>query len=316
MMIPSITEKKDLHQQIRNLANRKNAIILAHYYQRPEIQEVADFVGDSLELARKALNTPHDIIVLAGVKFMAESAKILNPEKKVLLPDLTAGCSLADNCQPDEFAEFLKKYPDHMVITYVNTSAEIKAMSDVTCTSSNAEAIVRKVPSDKKIVFAPDANLGRHVMKKTGRDMVLWNGSCIVHEAFSIDKLMALMQEHPKALLVAHPESETHILALAHFIGSTKKMIDFVKQSDLQTFIIATEAGILLKMQQEAPEKMLIPAPSHEDNTCACSECAFMKVNTLEKIYECLLHETPEVTLDPGLIEAASLPLNRMFEWS
>lgn len=316
MTIASVAPKSSLHKEIRNLAQKKNALILAHYYQRPEIQQVADFVGDSLELARKALESQHDIIVLAGVKFMAESAKILNPDKKVLLPDVTAGCSLADNCEAAEFGEFLKKYPGHIVVTYVNTSAEIKAMSDVTCTSSNAESIVRNIPADRQIVFAPDANLGRYVMRKTGRDMVLWNGSCIVHEAFSIDKLMALMQEYPEALLIAHPESEAHILDLAYFIGSTKKMIDFVKESDHQTFIVATEAGILLKMQEAAPDKMLIAAPAHEDNTCACSECAFMKVNTLEKVYDCLLHERPEITLEPALIEAAAIPLNRMFSWS
>lgn len=315
-MITPVADKKELHQQIRELAKKKNALILAHYYQRPEIQEVADFVGDSLELARKAKDANQEMIVFAGVKFMAESAKILNPGKRVLLPDLTAGCSLADNCKPEEFGAFLKQYPDHIVVSYVNTSAEIKAMSDVICTSSNAEAIVKKIPADKKIVFAPDANLGRYVMGQTGRDMVLWNGACIVHEAFSIEKLMNLLQEHPDAVLIAHPESEAHILNMAHFVGSTKKMIDFVKQSDQQVFIVATEAGILLKMQEAAPDKTLIPAPANEDNTCACSECAFMKVNTLEKVYDCLLNETPEITLDEQLIRAASLPLNRMFEWN
>ncbi len=312
----NVAEQTDLHLQIRDLARKKNALILAHYYQRPEIQEVADFVGDSLGLAKKAKETDHEIIVFAGVKFMAESAKILNPGKRVFLPDMLAGCSLADNCQPAEFGEFLKNYPDHIVVTYVNTSAEIKAMSDVICTSSNAEAIVKKIPADKKIVFAPDANLGKYIMKQTGRDMVLWNGSCIVHEAFSIEKLLNLMQEHPDAVLIAHPESEAHILNLAHFIGSTKKMIDFVKEDPHDTFIVATEAGILLKMQEEAPRKTLIPAPANEDNTCACSECAFMKVNTMQKVYDCLLNETPEITLDEALIKAASVPLNRMFEWN
>ncbi len=316
MMITPVADNKVLHQQIRELAKRKNALILAHYYQRPEIQEVADFVGDSLELARKAKDAGQELIVFAGVKFMAESAKILNPGKRVFLPDLSAGCSLADNCEPEAFGAFLKQYPDHVVVSYVNTSAEIKAMSDVICTSSNAEAIVKKIPAEKKIVFAPDANLGRYVMKQTGRDMVLWNGACIVHEAFSLEKLLNLVQEHPDALLIAHPESEAHILNMAHFVGSTKKMIDFVQQSDNHVFIVATEAGILLKMQEAAPGKTLIPAPANEDNTCACSECAFMKVNTLEKIYECLLNETPEITLEEQLIREASLPLNRMFEWS
>lgn len=315
-MITPVAEKQDLHQQIRELAKKKNALILAHYYQRPEIQEVADFVGDSLALARKAKVTHHEMIVFAGVKFMAECAKILNPDKRVFLPDLFAGCSLADNCEPEDFGTFLKQYPDHVVVTYVNTSAEIKAMSDVICTSSNAEAIVKKIPADKKIVFAPDANLGRYVMKQTGREMVLWNGACIVHEAFSMEKLMKLMQEHPDALLIAHPESEAHILDMAHFIGSTKKMIDFVQQSPEKVFIVATEAGILLKMQEAAPGKTIIPAPADEDNTCACSECAFMKVNTMEKLYDCLLYETPEISLDEKLIRDASVPLNRMFEWS
>lgn len=316
MMITPVADNKVLHQQIRELAKRKNALILAHYYQRPEIQEVADFVGDSLELARKAKDAGQEMIVFAGVKFMAESAKILNPGKRVFLPDLSAGCSLADNCEPEAFGAFLKQYPDHVVVSYVNTSAEIKAMSDVICTSSNAEAIVKKIPAEKKIVFAPDANLGRYVMKQTGRDMVLWNGACIVHEAFSLEKLLNLVQEHPDALLIAHPESEAHILNMAHFVGSTKKMIDFVQQSDNHVFIVATEAGILLKMQEAAPGKTLIPAPANEDNTCACSECAFMKVNTLEKIYECLLNETPEITLEEQLIRDASVPMNRMFEWN
>lgn len=316
MMITPVADNKVLHQQIRELAKRKNALILAHYYQRPEIQEVADFVGDSLELARKAKDANHEMIVFAGVKFMAESAKILSPDKRVFLPDLSAGCSLADNCEPEEFGSFLKQYPDHVVVSYVNTSAEIKAMSDVICTSSNAEAIVKKIPADKKIVFAPDANLGKYVIKQTGRDMVLWNGACIVHEAFSLEKLINLMQEHPDAVLIAHPESEAHILNMAHFVGSTKKMIDFVQHSDNKVFIVATEAGILLKMQEAAPDKTLIPAPANEDNTCACSECAFMKVNTLEKIYDCLLNETPEIILDEQLIRDASVPLNRMFEWN
>lgn len=314
-MIATEIEKKSIHQEIRELAKKKNALILAHYYQRPEIQEVADFVGDSLGLAKKAKETNHKIIVFAGVKFMAESAKILNPHKRVFLPDMAAGCSLADNCRPKEFGEFLKKYPDHVVVTYVNTSAEIKAMSDVICTSSNAEAIVRKIPADKKIVFAPDANLGRYIIKQTGRDMVLWNGFCIVHEAFSVEKLINLMQEHPDAVLIAHPESEAHVLNMAAFVGSTKKMIDYVKQSEEQTFIVATEAGILLKMQEEAPGKTLIPAPANEDNSCHCSECAFMKVNTMEKVYNCLKNETPEIILDDQLIKDASVPLNRMFEW-
>jgi len=315
---PQSTLEKDLtlQQKIRQLAKKKNALILAHYYQTEDIQQVADFVGDSLGLAKKARDANHDIIVFSGVKFMAETAKILNPTKKVLLPDMMAGCSLADNCPPDKFKDFIEAHPDHYVITYVNTSAEIKAMSDMICTSSNAEEIVAQVPADKKIIFAPDANLGKYIMTQTKRDMVLWDGVCVVHEAFSIDKLLELMKEHPGAKLIAHPESEDHILRIAHFVGSTGKMINHVKESKDDTFIVATEAGILYKMQQEAPDKNLIPAPAHEDNTCACSECSYMKVNTLEKLYQCLLDETPSIELGEDLIKKATIPLKRMFELS
>lgn len=309
-------KKKGLHEKIRKLAKEKNALILAHYYQRPEIQEVADFVGDSLGLAKKAKETNHEIIVFSGVKFMAETAKIVNPNKRVFLPELEAGCSLADNCKPEEFYKFLRKYPNHFVITYVNTSAEIKAMSDVICTSSNAKTIVNNVPKDKKIVFAPDANLGKYIIRETGRDMVLWNGSCIVHEAFSLEKLVKLKLKFPEAEIIAHPESEEHILETANFVGSTQKMINYVKESKKKTFIVATEAGILLKMQEEAPDKDLIPAPANEDNTCACSECAFMKMNTMEKLYDCLKNETPEISLDSRVMKKAIIPLNKMFEWS
>lgn len=315
-MIESKEDKVALQQEIRTLAREKNALILAHYYQTPEIQEVADFIGDSLDLSRKAKEANQEIIVFSGVKFMAETAKILNPEKKVLLPDLSAGCSLADNCPPNEFKKFLDIYPDHVVVTYINCSAEIKAMSDVICTSSNAEAIISRIPADKKIIFAPDANLGRYVMKITNRDMQLWQGACIVHEAFSIEKLINLMKENPGARMVAHPESEDHILKVADFVGSTKKMIDFVKNSRYDSFIIATEAGILYQMQKEAPEKKLIAAPTNEDNTCACSECAFMKINTLEKLYNCLLNESPVIELNENLIKKASVPLEKMLAWS
>src|SRR5699024_4545198 len=279
-------------------------------------QEVADFVGDSLGLARKAKETDNEIIVFAGVKFMAETAKIVNPEKRVFLPDLDAGCSLADNCTPEAFGAFLKKYPDHLVITYVNTSAEIKAMSDIICTSSNAESIVRQIPEEQKIVFAPDANLGKYIMKQTGRDMVLWDGSCIVHEAFSVDKLMNLMKLYPDADLIAHPESESHILNISNFVGSTSKLINYVKESNTTTFIVGTEAGILKKMQEAAPDKTLIAAPAKEDNNCNCSECAFMKMNTMEKVYNCLKNESPEIFVDKDIIEKAVVPLDRMFEYS
>lgn len=318
-MVGLTGSKKDtvaLQQEIKQLAKEKNAVILAHYYQSEEIQQIADYIGDSLDLSRKAKNTNKEIIVFAGVKFMAETAKILNPTKKVLLPDMAAGCSLSDNCPPDQFREFLAQYPDHVVVTYINCSAEVKAMSDIICTSSNAEQLVSKIPLDKKIVFAPDANLGRYVMRQTKRDMVLWQGACIVHEAFSMEKLGKLIADYPDAKLVAHPEAEEHLLKLADFVGSTKKMIDYVKHSDHESFIIATEAGILHEMQKEAPGKLLIAAPSHEDNTCACSECAFMKMNTLEKLYNCLLHETPEIILDEDLLKKAAIPLDRMLEWS
>lgn len=312
----STKEMPTLHKEIRALAREKNALVLAHFYQRPEIQEVADFVGDSLGLARKAKETNHDIIVFSGVKFMAETAKIVNPKKRVFLPDIDAGCSLADNCKPEDFSNFLRKYPNHVVVTYVNTSAEIKAMSDVICTSSNAQSIINKIPKDKKIVFAPDANLGKYIIKTTGRSMILWKGSCIVHEAFSLEKLIQLKLANPTAKIIAHPESEEHILQTANFVGSTQKMIDYVKQSDALSFIVATEAGILLKMQQEAPTKHLIAAPANEDNTCACSECSFMKMNTMEKLYHCLKYETPEIHLDERIMKKAILPLNKMFQWS
>lgn len=307
---------EDLKQKIRALKKEKNAVILAHYYQEPEIQEVADYVGDSLGLSQEAEKTDADIILFAGVHFMAETAKLLNPQKKVILPDLNAGCSLADSCPPDAFKEFTEAHPDHIVITYVNCSAEIKAMSDLVCTSSNAERIVNSVPENVPIIFAPDKNLGNYINSKTGRKMVLWDGSCIVHEAFSIDKLLALYKEHPDAVIIAHPESEAHILKTAAYIGSTAGMINYVKQSPKQKFIVATEAGILFKMQQEVPGKTLIPAPSVEDNTCACSECAYMKLNTLQKVYDCLVNESPEITVSEEVAEKALIPIKRMLELS
>lgn len=307
---------KDLAEKITALKKEKNAIILAHYYQVPEIQEVADYVGDSLGLAQKAAETQAEIIVFAGVHFMAETAKILNPTKKVLLPDTMAGCSLADSCPPDAFKSLVEAHPDHVVITYVNCSAEVKAMSDIICTSSNAERIVNSVPKEVPIIFAPDKNLGKHIQKKTGRKMLLWDGACIVHEAFSIEKLLKLYREHPDSQIIAHPESEAHILETANYIGSTAGMIDYVKTSASQKFIVATEAGILHKMQQQVPQKTLIPAPAEEDNTCACSECAFMKMNTLPKLYNCLLHETPSIEVCEEVRKKALLPIERMLELS
>ena len=302
----------DLKEKILELKKRKNAVILAHYYQEEAIQEIADFVGDSLELSKKASQVDADIIVFAGVYFMAETAKIVNPNKKVIVPDVKAGCSLADGCPPDEFKNFLEKYPNHTVVTYINCTAEVKTLTDIVCTSSNAKKVIASIPEDQPIVFAPDKNLGKYLIAETGRDMVLWEGSCIVHEAFSIDKLINLYKKNPTATIIAHPESETHILKVAHYIGSTSGMLNHVKNSPNDTFIVATEAGILHQMQLDNPTKTLIPAPSKEDNTCACSECAFMKVNTLEKLYQCLQDESPEVHLDNEIIEKALLPIQRM----
>ena len=301
-----------LKEKILALKKEKNAVILAHYYQEEAIQEIADFVGDSLELSRKASQVDADIIVFAGVYFMAETAKIVNPNKKVIVPDVKAGCSLADGCTHDEFKAFLEKYPNHTVVTYINCTAEVKTLTDIVCTSSNAKKVIASIPEDQPIVFAPDKNLGKYLIAQTGRDMVLWEGSCIVHEAFSLEKLIDLYKKHPTATIIAHPESETHILKVAHYIGSTSGMLNHVKNSTNDTFIVATEAGILHQMQLDNPTKTLIPAPSKEDNTCACSECAFMKVNTLEKLYQCLQDESPEVHLDNEIIEKALLPIQRM----
>lgn len=309
-------ENVALISEINRLRKEKNAIILAHYYQESKIQDLADFVGDSLELSKKAADTDADLIVFAGVHFMAETAKILNPTKKVVIPDLNAGCSLADGCPPDEFKKFLKAYPNHKVVTYINCSAEIKTLSDVVCTSSNAKRIIDSIPKNQPIIFAPDQNLGKYLIKETGRDMVLWEGSCIVHEAFSIEKILDLIRQFPDAVIVAHPESEAHILKIARFTGSTSAIRNYVKNHKHHTFIIATEAGILHKMIAENPGKNLIPAPVEEDNTCACSECAFMKLNTLEKLYHCLRDESPEITLEKDIMEKALHPINQMLQLS
>ncbi len=308
--------RTQLVANINRLRKEKNAVILAHYYQEPEIQEIADFVGDSLELSRMAASTDADLIVFAGVYFMAETAKILNPSKTVLLPDVNAGCSLADGCQPGDFARLKARHPDHRVVTYINCSAEIKAMSDIVCTSSNAKKIINSIPEDQPILFAPDRNLGKYLQKETGRDLVLWDGSCIVHEAFSLDKLIELYKKHPGSVIVAHPESEAHILEVAHYVGSTSGMMKYIMESDADTFIVATEAGILHLMAQKVPGKTLIAAPSHEDNTCACSECAFMKLNTLAKLYQCLQKGSPEVTVPETLRQKALVPIRRMLELS
>jgi quinolinate synthase len=307
---------KNLKQKIIALKKQKNAVILAHYYQEPEIQEIADYVGDSLGLSQEATRVETEIILFAGVHFMAETAKILNPTKKVILPDLEAGCSLAASCPPHLFKEFIESHPNHTVITYVNCSAEIKSLSDLVCTSSNALKIVESIPKNIPIIFAPDKNLGKYIIQKTGRKMLLWDGSCVVHEAFSLDKLIELHKKNPDAKIIAHPESETHILETASYVGSTSGMINYVKSSPSDKFIVATEAGILYKMQQEVPNKVLIPAPSQEDNTCACSECGFMKMNTLQKVYDCLLNEVPEITIPEDVRMKALIPIERMLKLS
>jgi len=306
----------ELQEKILRLKKAKNTVILAHYYQEEEIQEIADYVGDSLGLSQMAEKVDADIILFAGVHFMAETAKILNPTKKVILPDLQAGCSLAESCPPAAFRKFLAAHPNLFVISYVNCSAEIKAMSDLVCTSSNAEQMVNSIPEGLPIIFAPDKNLGNYINSKTGRNMLLWDGSCVVHEAFSLDKLIALHQAYPAAQIIAHPESQSPILETATYIGSTAGMIAYVQASPATQFIVATEAGILYKMQEAVPNKTLIPAPAYEDNSCACSQCGFMKLNTLQKVYDCLLHESPEIFVSDEIRKKALLPIARMLELS
>ena len=305
----------DLPNAIQKLKKEKNAVLLAHYYQDAAIQELADYLGDSLYLAQQAAKVEADIIVFAGVHFMAETAKIINPTKKVLLPDLKAGCSLADSCPPGDFAAFKAQHPEAIVVTYINCSAEIKALSDLVCTSSNAVKMIESIPKDQEIIFAPDKNLGRYLIKETGRDMILWEGSCIVHEAFSFDKIVALAKQYPKAKFIAHPESESPVLEIAHYVGSTAGLLRFVIEDPSDTYIVATEAGILHEMKKRCPTKTFIPAPV-EDDTCACSECAFMKLNTLEKLYNCMVYELPEIILKSELIAAARLPIERMLKLS
>jgi quinolinate synthase len=306
----------DYVKEINALRKEKKAVILAHYYQEKAIQDIADFVGDSLALAQEAAKTDAEIIVFAGVHFMAETAKILNPNKKVLLPDLKAGCSLADSCPPEQFKAFTEAHPDHKVVTYINCSAEIKTLSDVVCTSSNAVKIINSFPATQKLIFAPDKNLGDYLNKQTGRNMLLWEGACMVHEAFSIEKLLDLYKQHPDAEIIAHPESPAHILKTAAYIGSTSGLLNYARESKKEKFIVATEAGILHEMIKQVPEKILIPAPSEEDNTCACSECGYMKLNTLKKLYTCMKYELPAVDVDPVMAEKALLPIERMLALS
>ncbi len=302
----------DLEEEIQRLKKDLNAVILAHYYQESEIQDVADFIGDSLQLSQQAAKTSADVIVFAGVHFMAETAKILNPSKQVLLPDLKAGCSLAEGCPPHLFRPFTEKYPNHIVISYINCSAEIKAMSDIICTSSNAEKIINQIPPDQPIIFAPDQNLGRYLIKKTGRSMILWSGICIVHEMFSERKLVQLQVLHPRAKVLAHPECESRVLQHADYIGSTSGILNYVKQSSDSEFIIVTEPGIIHQMEKACPNKTFIPAPPEGD--CACNQCPYMKLNTMEKLYLCMRNRAPEIMLDEELRLLALRPIQRMLE--
>jgi len=304
----------DLFAEIERLKKEKNAVVLAHYYQEPDIQDIADYIGDSLGLAQQAEKTDADMIVFAGVHFMAETAKILNPSKKVVIPDLKAGCSLSDSCPPDLFAAFKKEHPDHKVVSYINCSAGIKALSDVICTSSNAKIIVESFPEDQPLIFAPDKNLGAYINKVTGRDMLLWNGACMVHEIFSLEKITRLKTRHPKAKLIAHPECEEVLLKEADFIGSTTQLLKYTQSDDSQEYIVATETGILHQMMKASPQKTFIPAPP--DNSCACNDCPHMKRNTLEKIYLCMEYEEPAIDMEESLRIAAKKPMDRMLEIS
>lgn len=305
----------DLAEEVRRLKRERNAVLLAHFYQESEIQDLADHVEDSLGLARKAQQTDADVIIFAGVHFMAETAKILNPSKTVIVPDLDAGCSLAEGCPADEFARFKSNHPNHFVVSYINCSAEIKAMSDVICTSTNAKTIIGHIPENRPIIFAPDRNLGRYLMKETGRWMVLWDGSCMVHDIFSERRILQLKMKHPSAMIIAHPECDEKILRHADFVGSTSKLLKTVEESPCQEFIVVTESGILHQMRKHAPEKTLIPGPP-EDAGCACNECPHMRLNTLEKLYFCLRDMQPELTMPEDLRRAALRPLQKMLEWS
>lgn len=304
----------DLAAEINKLKKEKNAVVLAHYYQESDIQDVADYIGDSLGLAQNAVKTKADMIVFAGVHFMAETAKILNPTKKVIMPDSKAGCSLADSCPPALFKKFKEEHPGHIVISYINCTAEIKALSDIICTSSNAVKVVESVPADQPIIFAPDRNLGRYIEKKTGRKMVLWNGSCMVHEIFSLEKITRLKHRYPDACVIAHPECEEPVLAIADYIGSTTGLLNYALNSTAQQFIVVTETGIMHQMQKNSPNKVFIAAPP--DNLCACNDCPHMKRNTLEKLYTSMLYELPEIIMEEDLMEKARIPMQRMLDIS
>ncbi|NDV57698.1 quinolinate synthase NadA [Bacteroides sp. 519] len=305
----------DIKAAIKQLKKEKNAVIMAHYYQTGDIQDIADYVGDSLALAQWAAKTEADIIVLCGVHFMGETAKILSPNKKVLVPDLNAGCSLADSCPADKFAEFVNAHPDYTVVSYVNTTAAVKALTDVVVTSTNAKQIVDSFAADEKIIFGPDRNLGNYINSITRRKMLLWDGACHVHEQFSVEKIAELKKQYPDALILAHPECKSTILAMADFVGSTAALLKFSTQSNSKRFIVATESGILHEMQKQSPDKEFIPAPPN-DSTCACNECNFMRLNTMEKLYNCLKYEFPEITVDPEVAKEAVKPIKRMLEIS
>ena len=304
-----------LVEEILRLKKEKNAVILSHFYVDGELQDIADFVGDSLGLAQAAATTDAEMIVFVGVHFMAETAKIINPSKKVILPDLKAGCSLAESAPADKFAQFKARYPNHKVVTYINATADLKTMSDIVCTSANAKRIVDSFPEDQKLIFAPDKNLGNYINSITGREMVLWDGACMVHEQYSVEKIIALMDEHPDAEFIAHPECEKPVLLLAKHIGSTTSLLQYVQKSDAVKFIVATESGILHQMVKACPGKVFIPAPSN-DSTCACNDCSYMKLNSLQKLYICLKYEQPEIILSPDVIEKARIPIQRMLEIS
>ncbi|MEA1876172.1 MAG: quinolinate synthase NadA [Bacteroidota bacterium] len=308
-----IPEGIDLKSEIRKMCSEKNAVILAHFYQEGDVQDIADFVGDSLDLSRKAAETKADVIVFAGVHFMAETAKILSPDKTVLLPDLNAGCSLADSCPPADFEAFREAHPDHIVITYVNTTATIKALSDICCTSTNAVAVVESLPKDQKIIFAPDRNLGNYINGLTGRNMLLWDGACHVHEEFSLERILELKKDFPEAKIICHPECQQPVQIVSDFIGSTSALLKFVQNDSAEIFVVATESGILHQMRKKVPHKKLMPAPPN-DSTCACNDCEFMKLHTLEKLYNCLTFMEPELSLDDDLRLKAEIPIRRMLE--
>lgn len=307
--------RDELRTEILRLKNKKNALIMAHYYQRDEIQEIADFIGDSLALARQASKTDADIIVMCGVHFMGETAKILCPEKKVLVPDMKAGCSLADSCDPEEFSKFIKDHPGYTVVSYVNTSAAVKALTDIVVTSGNARKIIESLPEDEKIIFGPDKNLGGYINSVSGRDMLLWHGACHVHDRFSIEKIMDMKKEHPQAKILVHPECRRPLQLIADKVGSTAALLDFAEKDDAPEYIVVTESGILFEMRRKCPSKKFLPAPA-EDSECQCNECDFMKLNTLEKVYQCLKDESPEIIVDKETAAKAVLPIERMLALS